>query len=213
MAYVASRVVGDKVWVRSTDILAPNIHSITSIFEDGRQLKDCSPPWITIWTVPVDDESCINFVIEHLSEDDTTPASTRHKAMTVGQTPERPYEERKKIPGDYDAIASQGVIAPHSLEHLGSLDRGVAMFRRFLRQEIGRVKEGGDPSIIFRSDGVIPTYGTDRVVPLAELAGDPTDTDALMAFARRTAQDYLKKPPLDGARMAKPVAMPARAAA
>ena len=63
MAYAAARRVGDNVWVRSTDILMGNIHSITSVFEDGRTLKDCSPPWITIWTVPEDDESAHQFVL------------------------------------------------------------------------------------------------------------------------------------------------------
>src|SRR6185503_13466249 len=134
MAYFAARRVGDKVWVRSTDVLAPNIHSITSIFEDGRELKDCAPPWITIWTVPEDDHSCVNFLVEHLHEDDRTPIGPRHNAMKIGQTPERPYPERQQVPGDYDAMVSQGSIAPHSLEHLGTLDQGVVMFRRMVKK-------------------------------------------------------------------------------
>jgi len=211
VAYFASRAVGDKVWVRSTDILAPNIHSISSVFEDGRMLKDCSPPWITIWTVPVDDDSCMNFVVEHLAEDDTTPASTRHKAMSVGQTPDRPYEERKKVPGDYDAMVSQGGINSHSLEHLGTLDQGVVMFRRLLKREILGVQNGADPAAIFRNGNVIPTYGTDRVVDGDEIPGDPDDNDALMSYARKCAQDYLKRPPFLNGVVARPVAMPARA--
>ena len=35
--YVAVRRVGDNIWARSTDALMPNIHSITSVFENGRQ--------------------------------------------------------------------------------------------------------------------------------------------------------------------------------
>jgi nitrite reductase/ring-hydroxylating ferredoxin subunit len=213
MAYFATRRVGDKVWIRSTDILAPNIHSITSVFEDGRQLKECSPPWITIWTVPEDDDSCVNFVLEHLPEDDHTPAAVRHRAMTVGQTPHRPYAERQKIPGDYDAMVSQGPVARHSLEHLGTLDQGVVMFRRQLRRSIQQMEEGRDPLGLFRAGGVIPTYGSDRVVPLAEMQGDPDDPAALMAFAEKAARDYLARPPLAGRSIPKPPPMPARAAA
>jgi nitrite reductase/ring-hydroxylating ferredoxin subunit len=213
MAYFASRRVEDKIWVRSTDILAPNIHSITSVFEDGRDLKECSPPWITIWTVPVDDDSCMNFVVEHLALDDATPASTRHRAMAIGQTPNRPYPERQKIPGDYDAMVSQGGIAPHSLENLGSLDRGVVLFRRLLKDGIKQVEQGQDPPGLDRSGRLLPTYGTDRVSPLAEFRGDPSDPDALLEFARLAAASCLESPPFATGKLAKPVPMPARAAA
>ena len=33
------------------------------------------------------------------------------KMGIIGQTPDRPYEERQREPGDYDACASQGPIA------------------------------------------------------------------------------------------------------
>ena len=72
MAYAASRRVGDKIWVRSTDIMMANIHSITSVFEDGHNLKDCSPPWITIWTVPDDDRYSHQFFLCHVPDDDRT---------------------------------------------------------------------------------------------------------------------------------------------
>ena len=213
MLYAASRRVDDKIWVRSTDIMMPNIHSITSVFEDGRTLKDCAPPWITIWTVPEDDESSQQFVICHLADEDNTPLEARNRAMTVGQTPNRPYAERQRVPGDYDAMTSQGAIAPHSLEHLGTLDQGVVMFRRLLREGIRAVRAGKDPHGLSRGTEVLPTFGSDKVVPLSAMAGNPDDPAALMQFARRTAADYLKSPPLRHGRLSKPVPLPARAAA
>jgi hypothetical protein len=133
--------------------------------------------------------------------------------MAIGQTPNRPYSERQKIPGDYDAMVSQGGIAPHSLENLGSLDRGVVLFRRLLKDGIKQVEQGQDPPGLDRSGRLLPTYGTDRVSPLAEFRGDPSDPDALLEFARLAAASCLESPPFATGKLAKPVPMPARAAA
>ncbi|MGH7091427.1 MAG: Rieske 2Fe-2S domain-containing protein [Stellaceae bacterium] len=212
MLYAAARRVEDKIWVRSTDVLLPNIHSITSVFEDGRSLKECAPPWLTMWTVPEDDRSSHQFTIIHMGDDDATPLERMHKSMEIGQTPNRPYLERQHVPGDYDAMTSQGAVAPHSLEHLGTLDQGVAMFRRILRQGIRAVAAGQEPPGLGRDGAVRATYGSDRVVPLAALAGDPDDPAALLEFARATARDYLKTPPLTR-RLSSPVRLPHRAIA
>jgi hypothetical protein len=40
---------------------------------------------------------------------------------------------------------SQGPITLHSEEYLATSDKGIAMVRRLLRQQIRLVKEGGDP--------------------------------------------------------------------
>ena len=213
MAYAASRRIGDKIWVRSTDVLLANIHSITSVFEDGQTLKPCAPPWITMWTVPEDDEKSHQFMLCHLTEDDRTPPEIRNRAMMWGQTPNRPYAERQKVPGDYDAMTSQGSIAPHSTEHLGTLDQGVVMFRRLLREGIRAVQAGKDPHGLHRTGQPMPTYGSDRVVPLSAMQGNPDDPNALMQFARQTAAGYLKAPPLVSNPVPRPVPVPSRAAA
>lgn len=213
MAYVAARRVDDKLWVRSTDIMMPNIHSITSVFEDGRTLKDCSPPWITIWTVPEDDDASQQFVICHLRHDDATPTEVRNRVMTYGQTPNRPYAERQRVPGDYDAMTSQGAVARHSLEHLGTLDQGVTLFRRLLREGIRAVQAGRDPHGLARGTAVMATYASDKVVPLSSMTGDPDDPAALMAFAKRMAAEYLRSPPLSNRSVPDHPPMPNRAAA
>jgi phenylpropionate dioxygenase-like ring-hydroxylating dioxygenase large terminal subunit len=213
MAYLAARHINGKVWVRSTDIMAPNIHSLSSVFETGQTLKQCSPPWITIWTTPVDDHACVNFALCHVREDDAMPVEARNRAMLAagGQTDERPYAERQKIPGDYDAMVSQGSISRHSLEHLGTLDQGVVIFRRQLRQAIRDVQNGKDPHGLIRSTGIIPTYGSDRIVEAAAVQGNPDDPDVLMGYARRLAAEYLQSPPLLGVKIPPPPPLPAHA--
>jgi hypothetical protein len=54
-------------------------------------------------------------------------------------------EERQDVPNDYEAQAGQGPISLHSEEHLATSDRGIAMQRRTLEQQIRIVQEGGDP--------------------------------------------------------------------
>jgi nitrite reductase/ring-hydroxylating ferredoxin subunit len=54
-------------------------------------------------------------------------------------------EERQDNPGDYEAQVGQGPISLHSEEHLATSDRGIAMQRRMMEQQIKTVMEGGDP--------------------------------------------------------------------
>jgi nitrite reductase/ring-hydroxylating ferredoxin subunit len=196
VSYSAVRRVGDNIWIRSNDVVLPTIHCIPSIIEDGHHHKRCSAPWLTIWTTPVDDENSINFLLSHLSDDDPTPPERRRYLEGFGQTPERPYAERQRLPGDYDAMVSQGPIANRKRENLGTLDQGITLFRRQLRRGIEAVQRGEDPPGVFRSGGVIPTYGNDRVVAASAMTGDPDDPTARRAFARAVAEDYLAHPPL-----------------
>jgi hypothetical protein len=114
-----------------------------------------------------------------------------------GQSPNRPYEERQRVPGDYDAMTSQGAITPHSKEHLGIGDTGVALFRRLLRRGIEAAERGDQPPFLYDFSGKpTPTYGNDRIVPLSAVNGDPDDKHVLRQYARHIVKDYLEHPPL-----------------
>ena len=54
-------------------------------------------------------------------------------------------EEHQRYPGDYEAQAGQGPITFHSEEHLASSDKGVAMLRRIMTQQLAAIAEGRDP--------------------------------------------------------------------
>jgi phenylpropionate dioxygenase-like ring-hydroxylating dioxygenase large terminal subunit len=64
--------------------------------------------------------------------------------------------EHREFPGDFEAQVSQGAITSHSAEHLRSSDRGVALLRRFLREQLRRVAAGADPAGVARG-GADPT--------------------------------------------------------
>ncbi|HEX7053055.1 MAG TPA: aromatic ring-hydroxylating dioxygenase subunit alpha [Burkholderiales bacterium] len=193
MMYLAARKVGDNVWVRSTDFVFPNIHSISSIFEGGRKPKACNPPFRTIWTTPVDDENSINFTISHMTDEEPILPEKRRYLELFGQTAERPYRERQLIPGDYDAMVGEGPIEVHELEHLCTHDQGVVMFRRMLREAIEAVERGEDPKPLPEP---IPTFCNDRVVPASSLDGDANDRAVLKRFAQQLAEEYIARPPL-----------------
>jgi len=61
--------------------------------------------------------------------------------------------EHRQFPGDYEAQTSQGSIASHAAEHLRTSDRGVAMLRRFLREQLARMAAGDDPACVVRGHG------------------------------------------------------------
>jgi len=196
--YLGVRHVGDNIWVRSTDTYGANLHMISSIVETGRQRKAANAPFMSMWTLPVDDENSINFYLSHVADDEKMPWEKRREIEQFGQYQgERPYADRQWIPGDYDAMSSQGPINPHSAETLGALDRGVVMFRRFVREGIEAVQAGGDPKGFFlRQEDVAPTFANDYVAAASEAAGNPDDPNVQRAFAEKLAKQYLVQPPM-----------------
>src|SRR6202012_4931111 len=92
-----------------------------------------------------------------------------------GQDGNRPYEERQRIPGDYDAqVSIHGGIARHGLEHLASTDRGVIMMRNMIRRGIRSVRDGADPAYPGNGEA-IATFAHDRVVPGVPPAATPEE--------------------------------------
>ena len=54
-------------------------------------------------------------------------------------------DEHQRFPGDYEAQVGQGPIARHAAEHLRTSDRGIALLRQLLREQLAVVAAGGDP--------------------------------------------------------------------
>ena len=51
---------------------------------------------------------------------------------------------------DTMAWETQGTIFDRSKEHLGASDKGIAMFRQMLKEQIQIVQRGGEPMNVFR---------------------------------------------------------------
>ncbi len=184
MVYVTSRRWGDNVWVRSNDILLPNLAQVGHVWEDGSEPKEFSRVAITRWTVPLDNSTCRIIGWRHFHPDaDPRGLADESKCGPesvdfFGQGADRSYEERQRIPGDYDAQASQRPIAIHALENLTKCDTGVARLRHFLRRGAQRIAEGAEPELSpVRSNGLIPTYCHDTVVRIPMREGASADED------------------------------------
>lgn len=186
--YITTRRVEDRLWVRSNHIWLPNVGQVGALLEKAEKEKWFNRASITRWTVPIDNTHCWIIGWRHFN-DDVDPFHEgvradcgRDTVDFVGQTGHRPYAERQRIPGDWDAQVSQRPIAVHALEHLGTTDVGLAMYRRMLR----RVLRGEIPITAQqpRTDGrPIHTYTHDTVLRIKPPAGGDT-AESLRAFGR-----------------------------
>ena len=108
-------------------------------------------------------------------EDARGPFAGYHARRAGGQDGERPYRERRRNPGDWDAWMLQGEITVHGNEHLTAADCGVALYRKQLREGIAAVADGRDPKGIVRGgDGPIRSYASN----MTRLAPKPQDLSA-----------------------------------
>jgi phenylpropionate dioxygenase-like ring-hydroxylating dioxygenase large terminal subunit len=189
---VTARRVGDLVWVRVSEDLAPNMAQFGPPWEDGSREKLFVPPAITRWVVPFDDTSCATIGWRHLN--DTVDPERRSRPGEIGlgtvdfpgQTPDRGYAERQRAPGDYDAQVSQRPIAVHALENLGATDLGVALLRQALRRRIAALAKGERVNAVTPGpDGVLNTYAHDTVLHLPRR----NDDAAFLAEVRDAVTD------------------------
>jgi hypothetical protein len=111
-----------------------------------------------------------------------------------GQTADRPYEERQRVPGDYDAQTSiHWGFSRHGLEHLATTDRGILMLRNIVRRGIRAVQNGQDPEpVMWEEEQVIPTYSNHTVIPIPEVPTPEAEEQLLRETGRHVAEGYLK---------------------
>jgi phenylpropionate dioxygenase-like ring-hydroxylating dioxygenase large terminal subunit len=187
MMYIATRRIGELVWVRVADFMAPNVHQFTRELEDATKEKASSRPVVIRWAVPIDDTHTWNM---ELAQVDPAWGLTPEQIGSpgFGQSDDRPYAERQRHPADYDAQASQREIAVHALEHLASTDRGVIMFRKIVRDGIRAVAAGRDPHFLLRAPAPpIATACQDTVLRIPAEADPSADARLLRETGRKVA--------------------------
>jgi phenylpropionate dioxygenase-like ring-hydroxylating dioxygenase large terminal subunit len=184
MVYLATRRVGDLVWVRVCDFMPPNVHQFTREIEEGTAVKKATRPVIIRWAVPNDDTHTTNFELAQVDPAwGLTPEQVGQPGF--GQSDDRPYAERQRHPADFDAQSSQRTIAVHALEHLGSADRGVIMLRRIVRDGVRAVARGVDPFGTGWPEGkIVRTFTQDLVLRVPPAASPDADRRLLRATGR-----------------------------
>ena len=185
MVYIATRRIGELVWVRVCDYMPPNVHQFTREIEEATQAKPATRPVIIRWAVPDDDTHTTNF---ELAQVDPAWGLTADQVAQpgFGQSEDRPYPERQRQPADFDAQSSQRPIAVHALEHLGSTDRGVIMLRKIVREGIRAVARGEDPQgTQWKEGAAIRTFTQDVVLTVPRATDPEADRRLLRATGRQ----------------------------
>ncbi|MCC6008467.1 MAG: Rieske 2Fe-2S domain-containing protein [Rhodobacteraceae bacterium] len=203
--YTNTRRVGDMIWLRIHDKFLPSFTQNGAHFPTGHEQRYFGRCGLTRWVVPVDDTNTVVIAWRHFREGDDPLGLTDRdevglgKVDFYGQSAERPYEQRQRDPGDYDAWVSQGPRNIHARENLCFTDRGVAKVRNKLRQAIRNVAQGGgveQASVVY--GGVIPTYGGDTILRIPPIPG-ADDDQTLRMVAHKVAEIYAAADELRGA--------------
>src|SRR5262245_39048797 len=147
---------------------------------------DFGPPYMTAWTVPVDDTHTLAYQFRYAPENTEQRATAR--ALRSSQSLTRSYEDRQRQPGDYEAQESQRPIAVHALEHLGATDRGVTLVRKLLREGIRALQRGENPKRTVSYVGnAISTYCRNTVLRIPPAETLETDRELLRNTGRKVA--------------------------
>ncbi len=196
--FTAGRRVSDsKVWVRISELGFPNWAQNASLAPSAARQRHTSVA-MTRWQVPVDDANSIAFGWRHFN-DEVDPDHVGCIAdcgvdkidFLIGQTRHRSYDEQQRVPGDYEAITSQGAggVAIHQLEHPGRSDVGVYMCRSLLRDAL-RGTAAPDPTrLLSEADlgDTLPRYPSDTVLEVPRVG----DADADRQLISETASKVL----------------------
>jgi nitrite reductase/ring-hydroxylating ferredoxin subunit len=175
MLSMATRKLNGHVFIRAGELMLPNVAQFTSGVNRVEKESVRAHSTSTRWAVPLDDHNSLYIGASHWDER-SAPRSRSlddygvDKMPLVGQTAERPYKERQREPGDYDAVVSPGAIANRKAEHLGTTDRGVVLIRRMLATAINTTKEGRVPAIprLPEPERPVRTYAHEVVLRLPD---------------------------------------------
>jgi hypothetical protein len=191
---IHTRRVGEFVWVRLGDYMMPNVDQFapTSTIPD-REIE-FGPPFMTAWTVPVDDTHTKAFMFRYVAED--APRNPTGSQLRTSDSLDRTYEDRQREPGDYEAQESQRPIAVHEREHLATSDLGVVYVRKLLREGIKAVQRGEDPTRVPARPGLsIPTYCRNTILRIPPAATPEADRELIRNTARQQVAALLARAP------------------
>ena len=189
MVYIDTRRQDDMVWVRVADLILPNMHQFPPNDEVLGPRNSIGRPQATFWAVPLDDDLTMQIGFYRAPE-----GKVVRRDVGFGQDGSRSYEERQRVPGDYDAqVSIHNGMARHGLEHLASTDRGIIMMRNMLRRGIRAVANGEDLDYrILKNGSAVSTYGQDRVISGVATAATPeADRELVREMARNVVSETI----------------------
>ena len=210
---MATRKVGDFVFVRASDMILPNVGQFPT---GGNQVTEESfgvRPYLTRWAVPLDNDNSLYIGLAHLNSYNDPDGALSPELYGeelipfIGQTGDRPYRDRQREPGDYDAVVSQGTSANRKAEHLGTTDKGVVLIRRLLAHAIKATLDGEPLAQPHHKvvNGHVRTYASESVIKLPDKELLESKQE-LAEFGRRAALAYVETDDLPAAERERVVA-------
>ena len=194
MIYIASRRMGDNIWVRMVENVMPNLQQVAPIWENGQNPHGFDGPMMSRWIVPQDDTNTMLLEFRHISvTDESTPAwwADREQMLPAQLPISENLEDQQRQPSDYEAQVTQRPIAIHDLEHLAASDRGITMFRKLVKNGIQAVKEGRDPGTLSHGQEPVSTFCNDTVVYSPAVGSPEEDIRLVRETGRKLAEEYL----------------------
>ena len=117
-------------------------------------LRQQSGPWHNMhWRVPIDDTRTNIIVLNFRRNADGHPEEQPEfppVEFTPEVLPNGEYAMNSFFGQDKMAWETQGAVFDRTREHLGASDRGIALVRKMLLEQIRVVQEGGDPMGLIR---------------------------------------------------------------
>jgi hypothetical protein len=155
MRFVAQRTLPNgRVMERYSPCLFPNVRSVPDVHNETGRTKHIR------WCVPVDDTHHRHFNARRVPAGFDGADALRGRTVGNRIWAEMSEAEHQAFPHDWEAQIGQGSISLHSEEHLATADKGVAMLRRLMRQQIHVVQQGGDPlGVTFDPERALNTVG------------------------------------------------------
>ena len=188
-----TRRVGDNVWFRVNEMVLPNFTQAGAAFaSDGTKQRYYGRSAFTRWVVPIDDEHSIcyawaNFGDRGDPQEWNTPEGP--ELIEQGEVFDRPYAQKQRYPADVEAVEGMGSVTIHQNENLAPSDKGIALMRRLLRQQIRQVADGKPPRRVTDvRHNPVPTYGGDSVLRLPQKTNDEAKFLSKLAHELMDAQ-------------------------
>ncbi len=192
---VAARHTHGRLYARVNELILPNFSRVPDLPPLGVNDRPTSPRGrgLSLWVIPRDNVNSTMIGWFHFTKDMDEAWRREVWDMTsLGQSCDRPYDQRQRYPGDWDAWTSQGPIAIQANECLRQSDGGLALFRKQLRDGIRAVQKGAEPKGIVRGrNAPIRSYAGNLFETAPDgLSGDAV-TPRLQDYAERVKKQVL----------------------
>ena len=197
-----TRRVGDNVWFRVNELVLPNFTQAGAAFaSDGTKQRYYGRSAFTRWVVPIDDEHSICYAWANFGERGDPPEWNTPEGPELieqGEIFDRPYDAKQRYPADVEAVEGMGPVTIHQNENLAPSDKGIALMRRVLREQIRKVAGGERPMhVTDLRRNPVPTYGGDSVLRLPRKTDDEAEYFSRLAHELMDAQYAVDDMPED----------------